>query len=414
MSLLNLTIDDLGARGDGIAHHEGATIFVAGALAGEKVSVEMTGKDRAEIVKILEPSSCRAAPSCPHFGRCGGCLLQHLGPEAYAEFKTTQLRLTLERAGIPVPSFEPIFVTPPQTRRRARLAAQRRKDEIIVGFNELHKHTIIDLEHCAILCPPLMNLIPKIREHLAIWLPRNTECDIQVTVLDDGIDMMLIGGPKLDLRVREKLGDLAQKLNIAKLSWRQTDFSEIEPISFAAPVHVTFGKIGMPFPSDSFLQASPLGEKALIDFARSHIKAGLRVLDLFCGLGTFGLSLEKPKNLLFSDIDGPATTTLEHALKSTSRAAVERRNLNKEPFSASECNDFDCVIFDPPRIGAKAQSQEIADSNVPLVLAISCNPQSFTRDAKILINGGYKLTALQPVDQFLWSNHIELAAKFEK
>ena len=207
---------------------------------------------------------------------------------------------------------------------------------------------------------------------------------------------------------------MAQALCVARLSWRQTDLTSLEPISLTSPLSITFGQTRLPFPSDSFLQATPAGEQALIEFVSNHTKSDGRVLDLFCGLGTFGLSLEKTKQLLFSDSDGLASETLELALKSTNRAEVEQRNLFKEPFTAQECNDFDTIIFDPPRNGAKAQAQEIANSNVPNVIAISCSPKSFVRDAKILMGSGYKLEVIQPVDQFLWSHHMELAAYFRK
>lgn len=414
MSDINLFIDDLGAQGDGIAHHDGKTIFVAGALPREKIRAEIISQGRAKILDIKERSPERAAPACPHFESCGGCSLQHLNPELYTKFKTQQLRNTLEHAGIPLPVFAETIVTPPRSRRRARLVARHMKSGLVLGFNEMRSHKIIDIQDCALLCPPLMKIIPTIREQLKTWLPLNKSCDIQLTALPTGIDMVLIGGPKLDLENREKLGAVAQTLCLARLSWRETSNSEIEPISIAGQLTISFGKTTLPFPSDSFIQASDVGEKSLTYFIHKYIKPNMSVLDLFCGLGTFGLSLESLKQLLMADIDGPATDILEYTLKGTARANVERRNLFKEPFSSFECDDFDCIIFDPPRAGAKTQSKEIAESSVPLVLAISCNPTSFARDAMTLIKGGYKLTALQPIDQFLWSTHIELAACFEK
>ncbi len=414
MPLFDLTIDDLGAQGDGIAHKDGETIFVAGALAGEKVRVELGNTPHGKILEVLESSPDRAAPACPHFLKCGGCRLQHLQAKTYSAFKLKQLESILTRQDLSLPPFEPIIITPPQTRRRARLAAQRTKKGVTLGFNEAQSHTLVDIEHCAVLSPVLMALIPKIRKHLSLWLPNNQSCDIQITLLENGIDLVLIGGPKLSLFVREKLGHLAQALGVENISWRQDDKKPLEPIAQMVPLQVTFGKTTLDFPPASFLQATPAGEKALIDFVMRHSKKGLRVLDLFCGLGTFGLSLEKPKYVHFSDIDGPAIDALHKMLKSNKRMETEQRNLMREPFSASECNDFDLVIFDPPRIGAKAQAEQLARSDVKNIIAISCDPSSFARDAKTLIAGGYELKALQPVDQFLFSPHLELAAYFEK
>jgi len=414
MPVFDLIIDDLGAQGDGIAHKDGQTIFVAGALAGEKVRVELDNTQHRKLVEILAPSPDRTNPACPHFLKCGGCRLQHLSPESYQAFKLKQLTALFARAELSVPPMEPLVITPPQTRRRARLTAQRTKKGITLGFNEAQSHNLVDIEHCAVLSPVLMALISKIRKHLSLWLPVNQSCALHLTLLENGIDLVLIGGPKLDLSVREKLGHLAQALGVANISWRQDHKKPLEPIAQMVPLQVTFGKTSLDFPPASFLQATPLGEKALIDFVLRHSKKGQRVLDLFCGLGTFGLSLEKPKYVYFSDIDGPAIKALHKNFKSNKRMEVEERNLMREPFSSSECNDFDLVIFDPPRIGAKAQAKQLAQSNVKNIIAISCDPSSFARDAKILIDGGYELKTLQPVDQFLWSPHLELAAYFER
>ncbi len=224
----------------------------------------------------------------------------------------------------------------------------------------------------------------------------------------------MIGGPKLGLEERHNLAALAQALGVAHLSWRKWDRSPVEPIAHAHPLTVRFGAAQLPFPPASFLQATEAGETALINFAIDHDDKGLRVLDLFCGLGGFGLSFENAKSVHFADLDGPAIESLQRATRQTGRYQVSLRNLMGDPFTTGECNDYDLVIFDPPRSGAKAQATHLAQSNVPEIVAVSCDPASFARDAKILIAGGYVLEKLLPVDQFLWSPHMELAARFTK
>ncbi|MGE4351093.1 MAG: class I SAM-dependent RNA methyltransferase [Bdellovibrionales bacterium] len=420
MATLDITIDDLGAQGDGIAHVHNRTVFVAGALPDEKVRVEIKetepGKksvvQRATLLEILIPSSQRSQPLCPHFPQCGGCRFQHMTDSAYSAFKVEQLHTLLTQAAVPFPSMMPSVVTANLTRRRIRVACMHTNKGVIVGFNAWRSRTIIDVKSCEVITPPLLELIDRLRRHLALWLPTGESCDVQLTSLPEGVDVVLIGGPKLDMESREKLGMLAQSLNIARLSWRKWDRSPIEPIAHRTPLFVQFGETRVPFPAGSFLQATVAGEEALTRFADSAVQPGQKVLDLFCGLGTFGLSLENPKSVHFCDLDGPATQSLQSAIKANPTWEVSLRNLNTDPFLAQECNDFDFVIFDPPRGGAKAQAHQLAQSNVPTIVAISCDPTSFARDAKILIEGGYNFEKLLPVDQFLWSPHLEVAGLF--
>ncbi len=419
MTILDLVIDDIGAQGDGIAHDKSATIFVEGGLPGEKVKVELEEKKglvkRAKPLSFLTRSPLRVVPPCPHFPQCGGCRFQHMNDEAYSNHKLGQLQQLLVREKLDVgDALMPMIVTAPRTRRRTRLAARRIKNNIELGFNAWRSHDIVTLSSCLVLIPTLERFILTLREKLPLWLPPGDSCDIQLTALADGIDAVMIGGPKLDLNGRQNLATLAEVLNVAHLSWRKWDRSPIEPVAHRTPLTVRFGAISLPFPPASFLQATETGEKALIDFVRDFSEPGQRVLDLFSGLGTFGLSLTEAKNVCFSDIDGPAMGILEQLTKRVPRFSVALKNLSVDPFTSGECDDFDLAIFDPPRGGARAQAIQLAKSDVPQIVAISCDPPSFVRDAKILIEGGYRLRNLLPVDQFLWSPHMELAAHFTR
>lgn len=418
MTILELTIDDVGDQGDGIARHNNATIFVNGALTGERVKVKLEESknlvQRAELLEVLVPSSWRVTPPCDHFEKCGGCKLQHMNDDSYTNFKLGQLQNALKRANIDVPPFMAPVITAAKTRRRARLAARHTANGIVIGFNEWRSNFIVDIEECPVTQPVLVNLIQKLRKSLNLWLPSGESCDIQLTALHDGIDMLLIGGPPLGLEQRETLAELAAYLNIAHLSWKKWDRSPAEPIAHMLPLGVNFGETRIPFPPGSFLQATPAGEKALIEFTQSVCKPNARILDLFCGLGTFGLSMKDPKSVHFVDIDGPAVEALEKEATRNNLFDVSLRHLINNPLTSGECNDYDIAIIDPPRGGAKVQMQHLANSDVPNIVSVSCDPTSFARDSKILAEGGYSMESIQPVDQFLWSTHLECIAHFSR
>lgn len=416
--LLELTIDDIGDQGDGIAHLDKKTIFVDGALTGERVLVELEeSKDlvqRAELKEILLESSWRCNPPCLHFNECGGCKLQHMNDDSYSNYKIGRLHRIMTATGIDLPNFMAPVITAAKTRRRARLAARHTKNGIILGFNGWRSNFIVDIEECHVMTPAIMKVVSKLREALSIWLPYGDTCDVQISALHDGIDVLLIGGPALGMEQREMLAEIAAMLNIAHLSWKKWDRSPAEPIAHMVPIFASFGGTRIPFPPGSFLQATAAGEEALIKFVQSVAKPGQRVLDLFSGLGTFGLSVEEPKSLLCVDLDGPAIEALELHARRTNNMEVELRHLINQPMTPGECDQFDLVIMDPPRGGAKAQTKNLAKSNVPDIIAVSCDPVSFARDAKILVEGGYQMMSILPVDQFLWSTHLECIAHFKK
>ena len=365
---------------------------------------------------------------CPHISTCGGCRLQHLDAPAYGAWKTDHLKTILTQANLPTENLLPLIITAPATRRRARLAVEHTPDGLHLGFNVWRSHDIVNLQACPVLLPELENFIPALREALAAWLPQGEKADVQLTALPEGLDVTLIGGPepsgRIPLPLREGIGEgckdsgeafrtLAQTLDIAQLSWRKWDRSPPQRISQRRPLTVRYGYTNVPFPPASFLQATQAAETALIAFAKQAVGKGAKVLDLFCGLGAFGLSMTQAQRVAFADLDGPAVAALAKTV-TPPRYDVEKRNLIAKPFTAAECNPFDVVIFDPPRGGAKAQAEQLAQSYVPEIIAISCDPPTFTRDAKILLAGGYKLQALQPVDQFLWSTHLEVAGWFAR
>lgn len=410
-----IQIDDLGAQGDGIAHQGQKALFIPGTLPGERVRVRPSADVcRPKLLEILTPSPDRVQPVCPHFGVCGGCRLQHMKTPAMTAWKESLIKRLLDLNGIaPVKILPPILI-PAHTRRRARLAALHTKSGLVLGFNAEKSRQIIPIDVCPVLHPTLEAFLGKLHDSLPLWLPLGEGCDVQLTLLPAGIDMLLIGGPALDLDSRLALAMLADRLDVAQLSWRQWDRSHNEPVAFRVPLSIRFGRTQVPFPAGSFLQASDEAQNALLDFARAAAPEAESVMDLFCGLGGFGLSYPQARRHLFIDNDGPAIDALARAIKGRDKDKTDRANLLRTPPSAFTCNEYEVAVFDPPRGGAKAVAMRLAESCVPHVVAISCDPTSFMRDAKLLQDGGYRCQTLQIIDQFLWSAHCEIAAHFTR
>jgi len=413
---LELSIFDLGSQGDGVAHANGLTFFVSGALTGERVLVktakEVDGRIQAPLLKVLVPCAERREPACPHFPVCGGCRMQHLENDAYLKWKIRRLEHDLAKEGLNDIVLSAPWITPPCSRRRARFAAEHTPKGVRIGFNGWRSHDIVDVSVCAVLLPEITAFIERLRLKLGLWLPLGQSCDIQITALSEGFDVVLMGGPALGLDERQTLAILAEEWDVAQLSWRKWDRSPLEPVAHRLKLSVQYGKTRVPFPPGSFLQATSESEQQMIAFVKEAAGNSRAILDLFSGLGGFGLSMDKAKSVVFADVDGPATEALGRAAKANANQSVQKRNLIGDPFTTGECNGFDTVIFDPPRGGAKAQAANLAHSDVANVIAISCDPPSFARDAKILLGGGYRIKTLLPIDQFLWSTHLELAAHF--
>lgn len=416
-ALFELTIAATGRHGDGIASVNGQTCFVPGAIAGDVVTIaapEPTGKPvTVNLINIVKPSPDRTTPGCVHFPVCGGCKVQHIGMTAYAAWKKQFVLAALADNGLTPEHVDGPHISPPQSRRRATFAVKRVGKAIYIGFNKAKSHDLIDLTMCQVLRPEIMALLPGLRTCMGAYLGDAQECDLRVTYLDGGCDLVIIGGSEPKLREREVLAACAHELGLARISWRKWDRSADEIIVQLLPTRIAFRHGVVDFPPGGFLQATLAGENSLIDAVADGVGARAPVADLFCGIGTFALSLA-PRRLTAVDGDGVAIKFLRDALRARSHVQVTGRDLVREPLSATELEPFQAVIFDPPRDGAKAQAQKLAVSAVPVVVAVSCDLASFCRDGKILTQGGYRLTRLSIVDQFLWSRHVELVGIFRK
>ena len=412
---IDLTIDRLGARGDGISDWQGSPIYVDGALPDETIRVRLAqgrGDGKAAVLEdILKASPDRREPPCSHARECGGCTLQHAKDVAYRAWKLDLLTVPLARSGLTGLAIEPLLVAPPASRRRTRLGIKRQGKHAIVGFRGRRSRRVVAVEGCLVLTPALMaaraGLVPLIAD-----LDVN---EIELTETQTGIDLVLHGENLPDLSGLERITAVAQDLDLARVSWR--DNRSTTPLAARHTPEVSFGGISVALPAGGFLQPTLWGEKLMADRVAEAVGSSDHIADLYAGIGTFGFRLHHDHAI--TAVEGQpemAAAMVDAARRAglTKGFCAHQRDLARSPLTAVELDRFDAVIFDPPRQGAREQSVQIAASAVPVVVAVSCHPQSFSRDARILIDGGYRLDTIWPIDQFLWSHHLELVAVFRR
>jgi 23S rRNA (uracil1939-C5)-methyltransferase len=417
-SVAELVIDRLGTKGDGIGRlASGETVYVPYTLPYEHVRVVL-GPRRGEGVEaaleaLLQSSPDRAQPACRHFGDCGGCALQHLDPARYRALKLSRVSAALSRQGINEISIRDLLVSSPQSRRRATFSAEAKGSGVVLGFNRRSSHALVDLQECVVMRPAIVGLLPPLRQLLAAILSPGQRADIAITEASSGLDMLIEMPGPLGLAARERLGDFAGEAKLARLMWRSHG-GAVEPIAVRDTVFMRFGPRDVAIPPGAFLQATEFGENAIVQSVLDALPVEGRVADLFAGCGTLSFPIAGAGHAVLAvEGDAAALGALSSAARQGGdRITVERRDLERSPLEPAELNGFAAVVFDPPRIGAKAQARALARSTVSRVIAVSCDPESFARDAAALIEGGYQLSWVQPIDQFLWSAHIELVALF--
>jgi 23S rRNA (uracil1939-C5)-methyltransferase len=411
-----LAIARIGRRGDGIAETEAGYVYVPYTLPSETAEVDVWPghPDRRYLVRVAAASPERIAPVCPHFGTCGGCALQHWAAAPYRDWKRGLVVEALAQVGLATTAGEPVDAlidAHGQGRRRAVFHAWRRTHDVLeVGFAALRTHHLVAIDHCPVLAPSLDGAIEAswaIAEALA---PERKPLDIQVTATESGLDVDVRGSGPLTAARMTELARLAERHRMARLT-RHGDL-----VAQRAQPVVTMGRARVVLPPGAFLQATAAGEAALAALVLEHCGGAKTVADLFAGVGPFALRLAERAKIIAADNDQDAVAALQDAAKmpGLKPIAAERRDLLQRPFLAKELARLDAVVFDPPRPGAEAQARELAASQVPLIVAVSCNPATFARDARILIDGGYRLVQVTPVDQFLYSAHVEVVARFEK
>jgi len=386
-----LRIARLGARGEGVADSTAGAVYVPYALPGEIVEVEPwpAHADRRHLTKVEVASAERIAPVCGHFGVCGGCALQHVAGARYREWKRGLVVAALARAGVDAP-VDDLIDAHGEGRRRAVFHARRNSRDVLeVGFAALKAHHVVPIDRCPVLAPALSGALPTARDIAEVLASTRKPLDIQVTAADAGLE----------------------RRNLVRL----TRHGEI--VAQRTPPVLTIGRAEVVLPPGAFLQATTAGEAVLARLVALHCRDAKAVADLFCGVGPFALRLAERARVTAIDSDPDALAALRRAAAGTARlkpVTAQQRDLFRYPLGRSELKGFEAVVFDPPRQGAQAQARELAASGVPSVTAVSCDPASFARDARILLEGDFRLVRVIPVDQFLFSAHVELVAHFEK
>lgn len=405
-------IERLGHEGDGVAELAGAPVFVPFTVPGDRVHIAIEGA-RGRVIARLEDGPERTEPVCRHFSVCGGCQLQHFAGAAYAAWKHAQVESALAQRGIAEASVAALVTLPPGTRRRAALSFRRTKEGLLLGFHKARSHDLVDVEECPVLLPAIVARLSGLRAWLAEIFVPGTQGMLALLHAEAGLDVAftLARKPDGERRLRLALAEGAQELDLARIAMGGEVVVERRP-----PVlHIA----GIPIvpPPGAFLQASAEAERVLTAFVLEGVGQARRVADLFSGLGTFSLALAQHAAVQAVDANEEFLAALSKAARHAQGLkplTVETRDLFRAPLVAEVLSRFDAVVFDPPRAGARAQAEMIADSTVPRAVAVSCNPASFARDARILLNGGFRLDWVRPVDQFLWSAEIELVAQFSR
>ncbi|CDZ57299.1 class I SAM-dependent RNA methyltransferase [Neorhizobium galegae] len=414
MSTVTVTINRLGAQGHGIANGEDGPVYVPYALPGETLAIARNG-DHGTVMSTSNPSPDRVTPPCRHFGpdsdACGGCSLQHLADAPYHAFKRNLVVEALKSKGL-TPEVGELVIAHPGERRRVVFSARRTEKELLLGFNRAETNHIVSIVECPIASPGIVARLEAIR---AVGKALATGSDtFRIAVLETlaGLDLAAEGLKPLDDKQRRLVTETVLALkNIARVSANGEIVIELQK-----PL-VDFGGVKVSPPPGAFTQATKPAEDAMAELVLSHVGKAKRVIDLFAGSGTFSLRLARVAKVHAVEGDEKSVKALDHAARNTQGlkpVSVEKRDLFRRPMMVSELKNYDAVVFDPPRAGAEVQMKELVRSGVKTVVAVSCNPLTLARDLRILVDGGYQIKAVTPIDQFLWSPHVEAVALLQK
>lgn len=415
---IEVTIDALGGLGDGIARLHGKPIIIPKTCGGDRLKVQIIRETKdcyhGVMTDLIHPGPERQTPPCQYFDRCGGCTMQHLVPSAYSDFKHRLLHEAIARTGFAAPQSEVIFL-PAHTRRRVEFKLHHTKSNVSLAFHALRSHTPVVVSECLVLHPALQSLIGPLSNALSALPGVDAIYAVSATIADEGIDLVLIAKQPVAL-LPSALELLCTVTGIARVSTRIGDDAP-RVAHEASPVKMHLGGYPVALPPGAFLQATAQGQQLLTEHVVRAIKPNAAsVIDLFCGIGTYSFSLSRHAKTHAVEGDQTMVDTITSTVskEQIKGLTAERRDLFKNPLPASVLKRFDAAVINPPRAGAKAQTEQIANSGIPTVVMISCNPATFARDAAILRLAGYTLAFIQGIDQFLWSQHLEIAAVFKK
>lgn len=416
MSTETVTISRLGSGGDGIVAGTDGPIYVPFTLPGETVAIARV-KNHGTVMSTSVASPERIAPACHHFGpdgkngACGGCSLQHASDALYHAFKRGLVVDALKAKGL-TPEVAPLVVAHTGERRRMVFTVRKTEKGMLLGFNQASSHHIVDIDECPISTPGIVARLDAIRS-IAAALAADSQ-GFRLTALEtiSGLDLAFEGIGKIGDKQRRAVTECVLSLRgIARVSHDGEIL--IEP----QKPQIDFGGVLVTPPAGGFTQATKQAEEAMAALVLDHLGKAKRVADLFSGSGTFALRIARSARVHAVEGDEKALKALDHAARHTQGlkpVTIEKRDLFRRPMMASELKVFDAVVFDPPRAGAEEQCRELARSGVKKIAAVSCNPVTLARDLSILVSAGYRITGVTPIDQFLWSSHVEAVATLER
>lgn len=410
MSVQELLIDHIGAQGDGVALTPDGPVFVPYALPSELISADIE-RSRGKLIDILKKSDARILPKCDHFGTCGGCATQHMSENLYQNWKLALAQSALEKAAIDytITSYVPCE---PGARRRVTFSAERTAEGLSFGFYQDGTHHMTPIEMCVIASSNIQNAIVELKELAQTLAPASKRLQLTVLDSDNGLDIALSD----DVRLQDNAKQAAIRKIMASKSFIRLSQGDEILIEKQAPALI-FGDTQVQPPAGSFVQASQQAEQHMVKLVNRHLKSCKKVADLFSGCGTFTFPLALKSAVHAVEAQGTALHAIDKAFRNRQGlkpVTTERRDLFRRPMMRDELKHYKGVIFDPPRAGAELQSQQLARSTVPKIAAVSCNPISFARDLKILLDGSFKIKSIVAIDQFLWSPHVELVALLER
>ncbi len=413
-----LAVERIGAGGDGLAHWRGEPVYLPFTAPGDRVRARLGarrgGGYEGRVVELLDPGPGRAPAPCTHFGQCGGCALQHLDPRTYRAAKLGGLRAALGRVGIDPAVVRPLRLVPP-VRRRARVGLTRPRDArqpARLGFRQRFRHDLVDMHECLVLEPELFAAARMLRPLVPELLPPGDAAEATLTRTDSGVDLLIDAGAHPSLGALEALAVLAAEGDLARIVWRTTK-DEILVVE-RSPVRILLSGVPVLVPPGAFLQASAAAEAILVAEIVAGVGSRRPALDLYAGLGSFAFALAAAGAVHAVEGEARAAASLADAARAVPGVTVERRDLARDPLPPEALTGYAAAVFDPPRAGAARQAAALAASGLDTVVAVSCNPATFARDAACLIEGGFGLEQVIPVDQFVWSPHLELVAVFRR
>lgn len=415
-----IVVDRLGAAGDGVGDWRGTPVYAPGLLPGERAHVRLTdrrGDGRlGEAQELLEAAPERVEPPCVHAGDCGGCAVQHMADAAYAAWKEAGLDRALRARGVAPGRRAPILRIP-EGRRRVRFAARGLAGGPIVGFNARASNRIVDIDRCLAATPDIAGAPARLRPLLGELLQSGESADVEVRASETGLDILFVRARPFDLAEREAAAGFAAREGVARIAHRASDRATPEIVTERAAPTLDLGRLRLAPPPGTFLQPTAGGEAAMAAFAAERLNGARRIADLYAGWGAFALRLADPMHVVAYEGDAAMIDVLNRARAAAGLGGFVdgvARDLARQPLLAADLAGFDAVLLDPPRGGAPTQAAALAEAGPERVVYLSCNPTAFARDARTLIDGGYRLVEIMPIDQFRWTPHLEAAAYFTR